>query len=189
MPDPYVLVLALLLLGVAVAAYLLLGPRRRRRGGLVELDRPRARRAIAVRGGRQRDDRGPAPTVAPPKPQLPQPFAGGVERGPAFGWNQADRWLEHQLRLLLGRVDEVERELREASPTAPHVAIAEDVPELRVSFDALDRAAGYYRRALKHVLEECANDKPRVDHIRQAAADGIRAADHELELAVRGDAA
>ena len=46
--------------------------------------------------------------------------------------------------------------------------------------NALDRAARYYREALLHVIEECGNDKPRIDHIRKAAERGIRAADHEL---------
>jgi hypothetical protein len=50
----------------------------------------------------------------------------------------------------------------------------------REYLDALDRAARYYREALKHVIEECSNDKPRIEHIREAAERGIRAADHEL---------
>jgi hypothetical protein len=46
--------------------------------------------------------------------------------------------------------------------------------------NALDNAARYYREALKHVIEECCNDKPRIEHIREAAERGISAADHEF---------
>lgn len=49
--------------------------------------------------------------------------------------------------------------------------------------DALDRAAGSYRDALRHVVEECSNDKPRIDHIREVAEQGLRAADAELARA------
>lgn len=47
--------------------------------------------------------------------------------------------------------------------------------------EPLDRAARYYREALRHVIEECGHDKPRIDHIRLVAETGISAADHELE--------
>jgi len=50
-------------------------------------------------------------------------------------------------------------------------------------YHALDRAARSYREALKHVVEECGNDRPRIDHIREAAERGLRAADYELEKA------
>jgi hypothetical protein len=46
--------------------------------------------------------------------------------------------------------------------------------------NALDNAARYYREALQHIVDECGNDKPRIDHIREAAERGLRAADHEM---------
>jgi hypothetical protein len=51
---------------------------------------------------------------------------------------------------------------------------------VQAALDVLDRAAGCYRAALKHVIEECSNDKPRIGHIHEAAARGVAAADHEL---------
>lgn len=47
--------------------------------------------------------------------------------------------------------------------------------------NALDRAAASYRSALKHIVEECANDKPRIDHIREVAEQGIATADYWLK--------
>ena len=48
------------------------------------------------------------------------------------------------------------------------------------SLDALDRAARYYREALKHIIEECGNDEPRILHILDIATRGLAAADYEL---------
>jgi 23S rRNA G2069 N7-methylase RlmK/C1962 C5-methylase RlmI len=48
------------------------------------------------------------------------------------------------------------------------------------ALNALDRAARYYREALKHVIEECGHDEPRILHIYETAARGKAAADHEL---------
>lgn len=47
--------------------------------------------------------------------------------------------------------------------------------------DALDRAARYYREALKEIIDECSHDDPRIGRIRERAESGIRAADYELE--------
>lgn len=49
--------------------------------------------------------------------------------------------------------------------------------------NALDRAAMCYREGLRHIIEECGNDKPRLDHIREAAERAISGADHYLRAA------
>lgn len=53
------------------------------------------------------------------------------------------------------------------------------------TIDALDRAALYYRRALKEILGECSNDKPRITKIEAMAEQAIKAADYELDAVLK----
>lgn len=61
--------------------------------------------------------------------------------------------------------------------------LEEPIDERLRWLNALDRAARYYREALLHVIEECGNDLPRIDHIAEIAGRGLRAADHEMDAA------
>jgi chromosome segregation ATPase len=80
---------------------------------------------------------------------------------------------KHQAQTAL---DETEAELREAG---------DERDTLREALDSLDQAARYYREALKHVIEECGNDKPRIAHIEEAAARGVTSADAALTQGAR----